>query len=187
MSDELKIASAEEWGASTIEEFHANVLLKKLFCALPLPSGRTILVTRPPLAQWYSFGQLPESLSSLALKSVGHKPAEIDQVTVANELMKDPTQIRGLAQFVRQILEYAVVSPRVKEFASGQGEIHPSKIPPQDLQFILEWVQGGCKGVPIETTKGVVSDESLDNFRIVAQSQSTPGDGDNVQDVRTVS
>lgn len=185
MSEPANVTSAQEWGESTVETFHQEILAKKLYCALPLPSGRTVLVTRPPLAQWYMFGQLPEALTSLALRTVGKRTEPLDPQTVAMELMKDPEPLKGLAQYIRQILEYAVVKPRIRENASGPNEILPAKVPPGDLQFLLDWVQKGCPGVPVETANGVVSDESLRTFRGGEAGETTPGIGDDVQDFRT--
>jgi len=167
------IATSEEWGANSVEQFHAEAIRKGLTFDLPLPSGHTVLVTRPPLLEWVMFGVLPETLTKIALES-----APLEQR--AQALGKTTGNLREMASFIREVVQWAVIRPRIKIGAQGPNEIEPAHVPSGDLFFLLDWVKKGCPGVPVETERGLVSVESLKGFREEHGGETTPGSGDHV-------
>lgn len=162
---EPKIATAQEWGSSGIEDFHREAIEKGLAIPLHLPSGKTVLATRPPLMEWMVFGMVPEALTSAALNASEHKLSQAEITKTIEKTLTDPGELRRMATFTRDVVQWAIVRPRIKQDATGPNEILPSMVPKGDLMFILDWIKKGCPGVPVLTEKGAVSVEALNTFR----------------------
>ncbi len=116
------IATAESWRAasqaSRVE--HAE--------RLRLPSGATILATRPEPLEWILAGRLPQRLLGAAMKSAP------DGGPTAREMTRE--EILELAQFAEQLVRAAIVEPCI---GNGPGEIALEDIPVQDRAFVFEW------------------------------------------------
>lgn len=91
---------------------------------LELPSGIKILARRPNAMQLAAWNRLPFSLAGAAS---GSAPA----IT--------PDQAVDLAEFLRDLLLYCCIEPRVSLNPTSEEEIHPKEIPEQDWTFIVSW------------------------------------------------
>lgn len=123
---------------------------------LELPSGMRILARRPGPAALATWGKLPLGLAGAATGESG-EPEISDE------------EIRQGFEFLRDLLVYCCVRPRISLDPKGENEIHPRDIPGPDAEFILAWAQ----------RSGEVS--ALRNFRGQRADDGAGGDG---QDVR---
>jgi hypothetical protein len=117
------IASADAWrSASQAARLERAEILR-------LPSGATILASRPEPLEWILAGRLPQRLLGVALEN---HPASEPRANggISRE------EILELARFATQIIRAAVVEPRIGE---EPGEIALEEIPMQDRVFIFEW------------------------------------------------
>lgn len=106
---------AEEWKKKAREAAAAEAV------ELTLPSGAVILARRPGPVQLAAWGRLPMALAAAA---GGDQPAGVG---VTNE------QAADLAAFLRDLLVFCCVDPRVPE------DIDPREIPQEDWTFIINW------------------------------------------------
>ena len=123
---------------------------------LPLPSGMEIRARRPDPLQFALWDRLPLMLAVLE----GAK----DAATAAEE------DLVGLADFMREVLVYCCVEPRISEMAApnSQDEIKPREIHGKDLLFILAWAMRTKEAVAVRP------------FRTGRDVRGAGGDGENV-------
>lgn len=107
--------SASEWAKKGQEAAPAAAV------ELTLPSGAVILARRPDPVQLASWGYLPLGL----VQTDGQKASAAD--------------LARYAAFMRDVLQYCCVQPRVSLDPQGPEEIAPGQIPDGDWQFIVKW------------------------------------------------
>lgn len=90
--------------------------------ALALPSGMTIEARRPDAAQLAMWDKVPLGLLSQA---------------GAAQLSDEQTE--ELARYMRELLMFCCVRPRISLDPKSEEEIHPREIPEGDWQFIVRW------------------------------------------------
>jgi hypothetical protein len=113
------MASASEWKRAALRAAEA--------VELQLPSGVTIRARRPDPLQLAMWGRLPFSLTRAAVGAdVAAEPTEVEQAV-------------ELARFMRDLLLFCCVAPRVSLTPAGEDEIHPRDIPLEDWTFIVRW------------------------------------------------
>src|SRR5262245_45228637 len=126
---------------------------------IALPSGATFICRRPPLEVWIAAGKIPQSFLHQYLGKEGGDNAEITGEQTVEAII-----------FLRECLLYAVVEPRLVVGATGDDELDPSELAPEDFEFLTQWIMAGCAGIPVRTKGGEASIESLSKFR-----QKRPG------------
>ena len=160
------IASANAWRsasqAARLE--HAEVLR--------LPSGATILASRPEPLEWILAGRLPQRLLGVTLEN---HPASEPRANggISRE------EILELAGFATQIIRAAVVEPRIGE---EPGEIALEEIPMQDRVFIFEWACRAFDEEPqphgaAEGSDNAHADSRADGKFLSEEGQSIPRNG----------
>jgi len=113
---------------------------------LTLPSGMTIKARRPGPLQLALWGRLPFSL-------VAAVSGETAPAASAGE------QAAGIAAFLRNLLLYCCVSPRISLDPKGEAEIHPSEINDEDLAFIVKWATSMEESSDLESFRGKRADD----------------------------
>ncbi len=117
---------------------------------LELPSGMKILARRPDPLQLAAWGRLPMNLAAAAASGEG-------AAKVTNE------QAAELAGFLRDLLVYCCVDPRVSLDPSGPDEIHPREIPQQDWTFVINWALRVGEAQKLEPFRGERPDAGGDS------------------------
>ena len=115
---------------------------------LTLPSGATILATRPAPLEWILAGRVPQRLLAAALASEGTDPP--------GELSRQ--DVLELARFAAELVRASVVDPAIGE---GPEEIRLDDIPIEDRAFIFEWA---CRALRDSGTKEDPSSPSADGL-----------------------
>lgn len=106
-----------------------------------LPSGDTWGLRRPDLQAWVVTGRLPQSLLEEGMKAWRELKIVKGDVPDAEKLMAGMSDKDVLDSmiFMREIVREACVDPRI---GSGEDEIEPSEIDPDDFMFIFSWATG---------------------------------------------
>ncbi len=102
----------------------AQVAARETAVELELPSGMKILARRPNALQMAAWGRLPLGLASAASGAAAEASVE---------------EAGEIAGFLRDVLVYCCVEPRVSLEPKGEDEIHPREIPAEDWTFIVSW------------------------------------------------
>jgi len=133
-----------------------------------LPSGAVFTLRRPPLDAWTRAGKVPDFFIRMSLESEKGK-AGLDAI---NDL--SPDEVMSSLKFMREVLLYAVVEPKLKMGATeADEELDPAEIDTDDVEFLTSYILfKGCPDIPVLTKEGQVSVQSLANFR-----QKRPGGG----------
>ncbi|MDE2097868.1 MAG: hypothetical protein KGL39_11515 [Patescibacteria group bacterium] len=122
---------------------------------LSLPSGMVIKARRPDPVMLASWGVLPFSLAAAVSGEGGDAPAS--------------TKIVEIAKFMRTVLEYCCVSPRISLEPKCSLEIHPARIPDKDAMYIVSWATRRPESA------------SLASFRADGRDGGGSGDGPEVR------
>ena len=122
-------------------------------CAEPLtlPSGATILATRPSALEWILAGRVPQRLLTAALPTEGLAAADPPRELSRQDVLE-------LASFAAEMVRASVVEPAIGE---GPEEIHLDDIPIEDRAFIFEWA---CRALRDSGTKEDPSNPSADGL-----------------------
>ena len=118
--------------------------------ALTLPSGTTILATRPSPLEWILAGRVPQRLLSAALAADGSAAGahvELSRVDVVE-----------FARFAADLVRASVVEPAIGD---GPDQIRFDDIPIEDRTFIFEWA---CRALREPGTKEDPSNPSPDGL-----------------------
>ncbi len=126
---------ASEWKQRAQEDARAEA------AELLLPSGMKILARRPDAAQMAVWGRLPLQLAAAAGKGQSEVASSSDE---AIELMA----------FMRDLLVYVCVEPRISLAPTSDEEIHPRDIPQEDWQFLFRWAMRFEEGRNLEGFRG---------------------------------
>ena len=128
---------------------------------LTLPSGFEIEARRIALANWLATGRMPQRFVTEVMKAT-RKGKALDGEKLAAAL--DGDDLLKMLEFMRDVVQSAVVSPRIVVGGTGEDEIDPSEIPAEDFQFIFAWAMAGSPDIPVETATGGVSVDALGRF-----------------------
>ncbi|MBI4166077.1 MAG: hypothetical protein HY508_10140 [Acidobacteria bacterium] len=124
---------------------------------LTLPSGATILATRPAPLEWILAGRVPQRLLAAALATEGSAAA-----APPHELSRE--DVLELARFAADLVRASVVEPAIGE---APDEIRFDDIPIEDRTCIFEWA---CRTLRESGTKEDPSSPSADGLeRFCAQ------------------
>jgi|SRR5215213_2012693 len=149
---EKQIISAAAWGAAA----KSNLLT--------LPSGAVVEVKRPGPEVYLKFGQMPQALVSLLVKT--KNPDQLEHATVmASFAQLSDEEFKQYMLFARDIVAASVVRPKIVVGATGEDEIDPSDIPPGDFWHLVSWAALAARGIPVQTTKGDTTVEAVETFR----------------------
>jgi hypothetical protein len=77
---------------------------------LPLPSGATVRIARPPIETWVSSGRIPETLSRDVIAAFGKDDPEEREAAIAEMGEERAQEVVG---FMRDIVVEAVVEPKI--------------------------------------------------------------------------
>lgn len=110
-----------------------------------LPSGFEWELRPPDLQGYMMTGRMPESLVQEFLKSAekrGITPEELQSMSdlekfAATPLSQEETVLSLI--FMRELVRDACVNPRIVVGGSGDDEIDPTEIDPEDFKFIVQW------------------------------------------------
>lgn len=134
---------------------------------LELPSMRTVLIRRPPLAAWAVAGTIPPFFTA-DVRQAWDRVRDVDAplADLDGEPLKDALAI------IRALAEWAFVDPKLRPGAMGEGgAVDPSFLTGDDWGFLGDWFMKGSPGVPVPIrTEGreepeAVSIEALHSFR----------------------
>lgn len=142
---------AREWRAK------AREAAKEEAVDLKLPSGMVIRARRPNPLQLAAWDRLPLTLAAVATGEQAPGQITADQVSET-------------AGFLRDLLVYCCVEPRVSLNPVGEDEIHPREIPQEDWTFIMNWAMR------------VGEARTLEGFRPQRADAGGSGDGETVLD-----
>jgi len=126
---------AEKWAARGRE------IAAEQAVDLLLPSGVVVKARRPGPALLASWGRLPLSLAG--------RVAQVAGADAGADAVSD-SQVSETMGFLRSVLEYCVVSPRIR-VNPGAGEIHPAAVPDVDVDFLAVWAVRGDEAKSLET------------------------------------
>jgi hypothetical protein len=129
-----------------------------------LPSGAVFTLRRPPLLAWVNAGKIPQSFLRAAV-AADRNPDSI--ASLPDE------EILAAMKFTGEAIRYACVNPRIVDGGTGDDELDPSEIAPEDFEFLANWIGQNAPGVPVETKGGETSTEALGRF----PRQKKPGGG----------
>ena len=131
-----------------------------------LPSGAVFTLRRPPLDAWTRAGKVPDFFVRMALESEKGK----GNADALNDLT--PEEVMHSLKFMREVLLYAVVEPKLKIGAAEDDDaLDPAEIEEGDVEFLTSYILfKGCPDIPVLTKEGQVSVQSLATFR-----QKRPG------------
>ena len=130
------MSKAQEWRAKAREAAKAGAV------ELELPSGMVIWARRPNPLQFAAWGKLP-----LGLAVGGTAPESLTAEEVA-EVM----------EFMRLVLEWCCVDPRISLDPVGPEEIHPREIPWEDATFVYRWAMRAEEARNLEGFRGERTD-----------------------------
>jgi hypothetical protein len=142
---------------------------------LPLPSGITADVRRPPLAVWIAKNKLPDHL--LTLFAQARRVGGGGAVTVSG------AELPGMMDFAIELARESFVWPKIVDQADPEDDdtLEPGQLSMEDLSEFLTWAFGGSKGAAVDTKTGPVSVEALDTFRPDSQLSGAGEGGREVQ------
>lgn len=113
---------------------------------LALPSGVVILARRPGPLQLAAWEKLPFQLTAVAQGEAGAGEISMEKALAA-------------AEFLRELLMYCCVEPRVSLTPAGDEEIHPRDIPEEDWTFIVQWALRVKEAAALSGFRGGRSDD----------------------------
>ena len=122
-----------------------------------LPSGAVFTLRRPSLDLWIASGRMPQTFLKAML--------EAQNATLAAQVhFSADEQIDGI-HFVRDLVCYACVNPRVAVHPQSEDELDIAELSPEDYAFLSNWVQSGSPDVPVATATGEVPQPAVARFQ----------------------
>lgn len=144
---------------------------------LTLPSGMVVQARRPGPLALAGWERLPFGLVADAIAGTMVTPGAMNE-----------TQVGMAAEFMREVLVYCVVSPRISMEARGEDEIHPRDIPEQDWLYVVMWALRVGEVDALRTFRagrtdgsGVPDGEDVGHAAERAAGDRGPGDGAGVR------
>jgi hypothetical protein len=128
---------AQEWKQKAAAQAAADVV------DLELPSGMTIRARRPGPVQLAMWGRLPLAMAVATIKDGGGGVGEAS-----------PEELVEGIKFMRELLVYCCVEPRISDDPKGDDEIHPREIPEADWRFIIRWAMGSEEAAKLRPFRG---------------------------------
>lgn len=122
---------------------------------VPMPSGFEWELKPPDLQGYIMTGRLPQSLLTQFLTMAEKRemtPEELKTPEALKKLSKKPLNAEeGISSliFMRELVREACINPRIVIGGSGDDEIDPTEVDPEDFKFIVDWCLGhlGVAGV----------------------------------------
>lgn len=146
-------------------DYRKNKQKGELTGKVQLPSGAEFVMRRPPLDVWIAAGKVPQSFLRAMLE------AQQGSATPDSINLNAEETLAGL-EFITELVIYACVEPKVGLAPESDDVLDLAELEPEDFQFLTQWVQNGCPGVPVKTKTGEVELPKLQRFR-----QKRPGGG----------
>lgn len=116
-----------------------------------LPSGGTWKMRELPIQQFMLAGKLPTALATRMAEIAANKDGDKGESILAT---LSPDELVAIMLFARDALVFCAVEPRISTTPTGDDEIGPEDILPEDFEFLTNWVLTGGK-----------TGESLNTFR----------------------
>ncbi len=144
------MTKAKDNGIATAGEWRAAARAEKLGRAeqLRLPSGATIVASKPGPLEWVISGRIPQRLLAVAL----------DEGTAKEDCPLRPDEILELASFATRLIMASVIEPAIGE---GPDEVSLDDIPLEDRAFIFEWACRAMSGNNAESANAAKEDDSI--------------------------
>ena len=132
---------------------------------LPLPSGMVIKARRPNPLQYAEWNRLPLMLAAAAENGPAAVSAE---------------QAQEIAGFMRELVVYCCVEPRVSETAAAdsEDEIQPKDLPEEDWTFIVGWAMRLREAKALSTFRGKRTNDGAGSDGEAVFVQAVDVDGD---------
>jgi len=132
---------------------------------IELPSGTKIQARRPGPLQFANWERLPRTF-----KFAGG--GEVASVT--------EQEAEELAAFMRELLIYCCVMPRVSQAAApdAEDEIRPQDVPEEDWKFILQWAMRLREAAAMQPFRRERANDGAgcDGENVLVQTVGSPGD-----------
>ena len=122
-----------------------------------LPSGAVFTLRRPSLDTWIASGRMPQTFLKAML--------EAQQATPATQVIFSAEEQMDGIQFVRDLVCYACVSPKVSANPTSEDVLDIAELSAEDYAFLSQWVQTGGPDVPVTTSTGEVAQERIARFQ----------------------
>jgi hypothetical protein len=117
---------------------------------ITVPSGFVWELRAPNILAYMATGRYPQSLVSKGLEAF-RKNGTLDKESLGKEIIKQSSdeEIAETLIFMRQIVVDACVNPRIVVGGTGEDELDPVEVDPDDFRFIFKWCMehGGVAGV----------------------------------------
>lgn len=141
-----------------------------------LPSGAVFTLRRPSLDLWVASGRMPQNFLKAML--------EAQNATLAAQINFSAEEQMDGIHFVRDLVCYACVNPRVAVNPDSEDVLDLGELSPEDYQFLANWVQVGSPDVPVATATGEVPQERVARFlpKQPGRATGTGTDGVEVRD-----
>lgn len=159
-------------------DYRTNKQKGELTGKVQLPSGAEFVMRRPPLDVWIAAGKVPQSFLRAMLE------AQQGSVTPDSINLNAEETLAGL-EFITELIIYACVEPQVGLSPESDDILDLAELETEDFQFLTQWVQSGCPGVPVKTKTGEVELPKLQRFRQKRTGgRGTVGDGVDGAEIR---
>jgi hypothetical protein len=109
-----------------------------------VPSGAKWELAQPDFMGYIATGRMPQSLVLEFLASAerrGVKPEEFKDQEKAAEIAVDIStkETVNALIFMRTVVEDACINPRIVVGGTGDDELDPTEVKPEDFKFIFQW------------------------------------------------
>lgn len=154
-----------------------------------LPSGSVAMLRRPPIQIWASTGRFPQVLLAAAMQALDKDgDFQTRQAQIASSLAADAAENQfAVLKFMVDVVQYAFVEPKLVEGATGDDELDPTEVTPEDFNFVFSWACRGNKDQVVGKNNLTVG--AVENFRDSGSDQAVAdvgGDVPVVSDTPTV-
>jgi hypothetical protein len=105
------------------------------------PTGRVWTMRPVPRHLFIMFGQMPTSLTEAAAEALDKENIEAFEQEMAGKL--SPEEERQSMIFAREIVDYAVVHPKITLTPRNKDEISPFKISEHEFIFLVKSASSG--------------------------------------------
>lgn len=144
-----------------------------------LPSGAVFILRTIPLQIWWKKKKLPQQFMAAALNAqkdtINLEAAGQDYLAQASS-----EEQQSIADFMFDAVAYSMVSPKLVEGGTGDDELDPDELDPNDYNFIFAYACGQADQQTTPTKDGEVAVDSVAAFRDSGQDEPLVDTGNDV-------
>lgn len=150
--------------------------------SVTLPSGNVFVLRTIPLQMWWKKKKLPQQFMEAALNA---QKSPIDLENAGQEYLAQASteEQQSIAVFMFDAVAYSMVSPKLVEGGTGDDELDPDELDPNDFNFIFTYACGQADQQTTPTKDGEVTVNAVADFRDSRPNQSLVVASDNVSQV----